>query len=289
MSAPSIAPPLATSSTTTVNPANAHDLTAKQSASHQYDEILSRSQDKTDKELVVREVTPGIVTFSIPFSRGGLPIGGRSTAIRHSSGDLLLYVSHPHTPATAEVIAGMGGEVKWLVTPDGEHGINFKQYHGAYPSAQTIGVPRFKDKLSEIKWTGLFGAGGETQKYGFEDEISLHRVSAHLNDELLVHHAPSGTLLEADMLFNLPPNEQYSRAGGIPTLMKMMGGGHTMAPGGTVHGWMASSISKDKELLRKELAPILALKWDRIIPCHGDVIETGGRAAWDQVWGKFVN
>lgn len=40
-------------------------------------------------------------------------------------------------------------------------------------TARTIGVPRFKDKLPDVKWTGLFGAGGETQKYGFEDEVSV--------------------------------------------------------------------------------------------------------------------
>jgi hypothetical protein len=67
---------------------------------------------------------------------GVVPIGGRSTAIRHSSsGNVLVYVSHPHTPATAEILAGMGGEVKWLVTPDGEHGISFEEYHKAYPNA----------------------------------------------------------------------------------------------------------------------------------------------------------
>lgn len=41
-------------------------------------------------------------------------------------------------------------------------------------------------------------------------------------------------------------------------------------------------------LLKKELAPIMAAKWDRLIPCHGDVIETGARAEWDKVWARFA-
>jgi hypothetical protein len=134
-----------------VNPISGHDLTAKQAAVHNYDEILNRSTNKDDKALVVREVLPGIVTFSIPFvsgdspyvfrvfsdsqaRAGAVPIGGRSTAIRHGSGSVLIYVSSPHTPATAEILAGLG-EVKWLVTPDGEHGISFEQYAQAYPNA----------------------------------------------------------------------------------------------------------------------------------------------------------
>jgi hypothetical protein len=72
-------------------------------------------------------------------------------------------------------------------------------------------------------------------------------VSAHTNDELVLHHAPTGTLVEADMLFNLPPKEQYSRAGGLPTLMKLFGGGHSMSPGGGMHDKMASAVSKSKE------------------------------------------
>ena len=72
MSAPvsAPAPSHATSGQTVVNPISGHDLTAKQTAAHNYDEILNRSTNKDDKHVVVREVVPGIVTFSIPFVSG---------------------------------------------------------------------------------------------------------------------------------------------------------------------------------------------------------------------------
>lgn len=41
-------------------------------------------------------------------------------------------------------------------------------------------------------------------------------------------------------------------------------------------------------LAKKQLAPITAAKWDRLIGCHGDVIETGGKAAWEKVFAKFI-
>jgi hypothetical protein len=28
--------------------------------------------------------------------------------------------------------------------------------------------------------------------------------------------------------------------------------------------------------------------FDRIIPCHGDVIETGGKAKWDKVYDWYL-
>jgi len=131
-----------------------------------------------------------------------------------------------------------------------------------------IGVKKLGSQKPQIKWAGLFGAGGENKQYGFEphvsttvlgphaarsvksspcsSQISLHNVSSFANDELVAIHHPSGTLLEADMLFNLPPTEQYSRVGGIPGLMKWFGSGRTMSPGGLVHSKAADSLTKDK-------------------------------------------
>lgn len=97
---------------------------------------VNASSDPNDKHLVIRQITPDIITFSQPFSRGGMAIGGRGTAVKLPSSEIFLYVSTPHSPATAETIAKMGGEVKWLVTPDGEHGIFFDEYIKAYPNAQ---------------------------------------------------------------------------------------------------------------------------------------------------------
>jgi hypothetical protein len=112
-------------------------------------------------------------------------------------------------------------------------------------SPRTIGVRRFGKLKPEVKWAGLFGAGGEEKTYGFEPEVSLHQVSAHVNHELAAIHHPSGTLLEADLLFNLPPKEQYSRTGGVPMLVGWLGG--SLSPGGILHNRMANSIFGKKQ------------------------------------------
>ncbi|KAL7419151.1 hypothetical protein Q5752_005987 [Cryptotrichosporon argae] len=246
------------------------------------------STDERDAKLVIREVVPGVVTFSVPFTRGGLvPIGGRSTALRLASGDVFVYASHPVTPATRAALNDLGGEVKYLVTPDAEHDMNIDQWVEAYPNAQAIGLKKFESAKPHIKWAGLFGAGGENKKYGFEPEVTLHEVSAHINHELVAIHHPTGTLLEADLVFNLPPTEQYSRAGGLPTVFKFLGSGSSMSPGGLAHKGALYGIIRDKALAKQQLAPLFAAQWDRLIPCHGDIIETGGKAAFDKVYGDF--
>ncbi|CAK9785619.1 hypothetical protein CC85DRAFT_272456 [Cutaneotrichosporon oleaginosum] len=254
---------------------------------HDYAKLAPASTDSRDQTLVIRELIPGMLTFSVPFARfNTVPIGGRSTAISLGDKGIFVYVSHPLTAATKEALSLLGGDVKWLVTPDGEHGINIKSWAEAFPSAQPIGVSRFKDEKPDVNWAGLFGAGGQDKKYGFEPEITLHQVAAHRNDELMALHHPSGTLLQADMLFNMPPNEQYSRAG-LPLWFRLLGSGSWMAPGSMVHERLINGVVADNDLMKKELVPIFAAKFDRIVPCHGDVIDAGGRAAWDKVWGKY--
>ena len=76
---------------------------------------------------------------SISQTRAGLfAIGGRSTAVKLPNNDVFLYVSTPHSPATAATIAKMGGPVKYLVTPDGEHGMYMEEYTKAYPEAKCV-------------------------------------------------------------------------------------------------------------------------------------------------------
>jgi len=62
-----------------------------------------------------------------------------------------------------------------------------------------------------------------------------------VNDELIAIHHPTGTLIEADILFNLPPKEQYSRAGGLPFLS-----GSSFNPSGWLHQALTGTLIKDK-------------------------------------------
>lgn len=40
--------------------------------------------------------------------------------------------------------------------------------------------------------------------------------------------------------------------------------------------------------LTAELSPLKAADWDRLIPCHGDVIESGAKEIWLKVFDQFV-
>jgi hypothetical protein len=46
-----------------------------------------------------------------------------------------------------------------------------------YPDAKCIGPEGIAQKKPDVKWAGVFGEGGESKTYGFEDEVSREPVS----------------------------------------------------------------------------------------------------------------
>ncbi|KAF7789997.1 hypothetical protein EIP86_000945 [Pleurotus ostreatoroseus] len=90
-------------------------------------------------EIVIREVTKDVWTFSRPFTLfGRLPVGGRSTAIKLSQDRVWVLASTPLTEETKKKLAELG-DVKYVVAPNLFHHIFLKDYKTAYPNASIIG------------------------------------------------------------------------------------------------------------------------------------------------------
>lgn len=115
-----------------------------------------------------------------------------------------------------------------------------------------------------------------------------------MNKELVFCHKPSRTLIEADMLFNLPANEQYSKSDKSPTsgfltkLFISLNNTKGAAIGQKRLLWYVSS-SADRKGFGKSVDKIRSWDFDRIIPCHGDVIETGGKGIFEKVMEWYIN
>ncbi|TFK88551.1 hypothetical protein K466DRAFT_598541 [Polyporus arcularius HHB13444] len=55
----------------------------------------------------------------------------------------------------------------------------------------------------------------------------------------------------------------------------------------TVSGGKLQSASSSA--MRRDAAKVLAWDFDRFIPCHGDVIETGAKAAWRSAFTNYLS
>jgi len=58
----------------------------------------------------------------------------------------------------------------------------------------------------------LFVTSDPRRVFALPLQIKLHYFPGHVNKEIAVLHVPSKTLVEADLYFNLPPTEQYSKS-----------------------------------------------------------------------------
>ncbi|KAH7183934.1 hypothetical protein BKA60DRAFT_602905 [Fusarium oxysporum] len=247
----------------------------------------------------IREIVPNVITtLSAPFSRFGLiRIGSRGTIVRLKSGAVAVFSPTALTPEAKEIVAKLG-EVKYIVALDLEHHIFLGPWHQEFPQAKLIGpegLPEKREKQNndQVPFSVVFTDAGKNciaVDAEFDIEFDYVYISSHPNKELIFHHKPSRTLIEADLFFNLPANEQYSKAGVSPTsgLLTRLFGFVSNLQGDCI--WQKRLIyqtisAAGRPEFNRAIANISKWDFDRIIPCHGDVIESGGKETFCKLFG----
>ncbi|KAM0750026.1 hypothetical protein T439DRAFT_326896 [Meredithblackwellia eburnea MCA 4105] len=248
--------------------------------------------------LVIRKIAEAITIFSVPFKRGGkVPFGGRSTAVVLKNNKTFLIPSHPLDSATLETLSALPAPVTYLVSPDLEHDLYLPQYVAAFPNAKVyVPKPIFDKWSSDDKWkaekervTFVFGEGkGDPFETETDGEIkSVDFGASFRNQDIAFLHTPTKTLIEADLLFNLPAKEQFSKTEDSPNMTLVTG---WLQPGTTMHKRMFwYLLCKDRQGMATAAKAVSDWDFDRVIPCHGDVIETGGKKAWNDTYEWFLN
>ncbi|EWC44306.1 hypothetical protein DRE_01132 [Drechslerella stenobrocha 248] len=245
---------------------------------------------------VIRQVTDAITTISVPFLRAGLfKFGGRATIAKLSSGGLVVFSPTPLTEEATATVNSLGGQVAYLVAPDLEHHLNLGPWKAAYPDARVIGPSllyskRQKQGNEDVRFDLPYTAANKKQldlPADLAADFDIEFFDGHGAQEVVLLHKPSGTLIQADLLFNLPSHEQFSKAGGNAgsgfwTRLSM----HlfTSVVGKSQQRTVWYGFTKDKKSFSDSIKRLDGWEFDRIIPCHGDVIETGGKAIFRRLF-----
>ena len=252
--------------------------------------------------MVIRDITPNIATFSTPFLRfGRIKIGGRGTVIKMQSGSLAVFSPVALTPDVKSKVQSMGTP-KYIVAPDFEHHIFIGPWAKEYPQAEVIGMEGLPEKREAdnetkgVKFAHVFSPKNKLDMKispEFDAEFDYEYIHAHQNKELVFLHKPSRTMLEADVVFNLPATEQFSKSGVEPSsgLLSKLFGGIMNTRGNMV--WQKRFLyygagGKDRPAFAESVNRIRKWDYDRLIPCHGDVIETGGKKIFEEATSWFV-
>lgn len=126
-----------------------------------------------------------------------------------------------------------------------------EEFKDAYKDAALIGVQEHttKPSLKDFTFAGVYGNKdddpNDVSKFGYtaNSEIVACYFSGFKNKDVAFLHKASRTLIVADLLFNLPAKEQYSKSSSSP------GGifASRMNPGSWLHRTTISSLATDKE------------------------------------------
>ncbi len=219
-----------------------------------------------------------------------------------TSGALAIFSPVALTPEVKAKVSELGGNVAYLVALDIEHHIFLSEWMTEYPGAKLIGpegLPEKRLKANDPKigkepFAVVFTAKGKEEikiSAEFDRDFEYEYVDAHSNKELVFYYKPDRVLIEADLLFNLPAIEQYSR---VPDDQKPKMGvlGNFFASIQTTEGeakgakrfmWYVMSRG-NRPSWNASVRRIDTWDFDTLIPCHGETIVGGGKAAFEKVF-----
>jgi len=252
--------------------------------------------------MVMRDLVPGVTTLSVPFLRfGRIKFGGRATIVKLQSGSLAVFSPVALTPAVNKLLETLGNKVAYITAPDLEHHIFLSAWASAFPSAHIIapeGLAEKRAKLSKsdkevtnVPINTVFTAKNKREvkiSEEFDREFEVEFVDAHPNKELVFCHKPSRTLIEADLLFNLPATEQYSRTGEDATTgwATRLFAGIQNTRGTAV--WQKRMLwyvfsKADRPGFNDSMRRINSWGFENVVPCHGDSIVGDGKGIFEKV------
>ncbi len=222
--------------------------------------------------------------------------------MRLTSGALAVFSPVALTPEVKAKIAELGGTIRYIVAPDIEHHIFVSDWKREFPDAYIIGpegLPekRAKSKDDKVGSEDFFKVFEAKTKAAmaitpeFDADFAYEYVDAHMNRELVFFYKPDRALIEADLLFNLPPTEQYSRVqdpakdkqGLVGRLFQSIQTTAGDAKGTKRFLWHVVS-SHDRDGFNASVRRIDAWDFDILIPCHGDTIETNAKETFRKVF-----
>jgi hypothetical protein len=182
------------------------------------------------------------------------------------------------------------------LTPHPQHHLFLGPWHSAYPNAQVLGpegLPESRAKANKeaVPFSVVFQKAAPTTTISpeFDAEFDWEYVWAHANKEIVFHHKPTRTLIEADYFFNAPSTEQFSKtevtaeSGVLTKIFNALTHTRGAALGQQRMIWWGTSAG-DRGAFAKSTARINKWDFERIIPCHGDVIESGGKTVFQKLF-----
>ena len=204
----------------------------------------------------------------MPLRLFGAELGTRMSVVRLSGegGDLWLHSPVALDLSLREELDALG-RVRFVVCPNRGHHMFAGEYFAAYPDASIYAAPGLSEKRPDLPFHGVLGDAPEAG-WVRDLEQALFRGDRVLR-EVVFCHRESGTLIVADLVqTDDPASPLFTR------LVKRLNGIH-QKPRPLLPFRLGF---RDKAAARASLERVLSWDFDRIVLCHGPIVESGGKA-----------
>ncbi len=193
----------------------------------------------------------------------GLKVGSRATLVRLPSGGLLAYSPIPLTDELRAAVEALGS-VEHVVAPNLFHHLSAGSWVEAF-GARLHAHPKLGKKRKDLKEFRPLTDGPDPDWGGALD--AHYFVGFDLLAETVFFHHASGTMITADLVENFVdvPDHWFTR-------MYLTVAGISGKPG--ISRALAAGFN-DRKGARKSVDSMLGWEFDRLVMCHGEIIETG--------------
>jgi hypothetical protein len=201
--------------------------------------------------------------LTYPLKKLGVDVQRNVTIIRLHSGQLVIHSTAAFASNDVAEISALG-EPKWLVEAMLDHDTFADEARAAFPDAIYLAPPDFQEKVGFSVYPIL----PAPPAWGAELEVLAVGGIPSLQ-EYLFFHAPSRTLITADLVFNFGYDE--------PLWAELL---LRVAIGSEHHPGMSRPFKaaiKDEAAFKSSMASMLAWDFDRVIVAHGEPIATGAK------------
>lgn len=194
----------------------------------------------------------------------GLPISSRMTVIRLPSG---LWLHSPIPLAEVKLALDAFGTPAWRVAPNLMHHLFQGPYQDAYPDSRLVAPPGLAKKRPDLR----IDAPLSVPPAEWSGHLAVKAVAGNpVLDESVFLHRDSKTLILTDLAAHMGPWDHWA----VRLYARL-----NRCYGRLGLSFALKSFFKDRAAARRSVEDILDWEFDRIIPAHGPIIETGGKDA----------
>jgi hypothetical protein len=224
---------------------------------------------------VLREVDSGLWVHEVPLRFVGFPAGRTMNVVQLAGGGLFVHSPAPLTEPLRAALDALG-PVRFVIAPSRLHGHLFmEQYAAAYPEVELHGGPGLAKRRKDLDLAAELGERPDERWAEVLDQAPFR--GNPLLPEVQFLHRPSRTLIAGDIAMNFGSEAVRSV--------------RAFARAGRMYGRLRPTplfrlTTVKRATAREDMRRILSWDFDRVIPGHGPIWETGGHAALSREWPR---